>query len=238
MPTLTGHKSRRGVTAVEYGIISALIVVGITAALTYAGTNLRAVFGTAANALMASNSAAAGPSGPLFGAFQTTTSTAQNFCTGSPISGFAVPNGGGIMTLNACGTISQSTVSSDLGTNSPPSGSTTANNSAFYNYAIISSPASGKNITVPAIAGAGTGFTAPTDAWVTLNKTSSGANSSGTPISFRIHGVNTVLNSTNMASASAACTAEGGSLSINAVYNWADCVGGKYYTGAELAASL
>ncbi|AXF26083.1 Flp family type IVb pilin [Burkholderia pyrrocinia] len=40
-----------GVTAIEYGLIAALIAIGIIAALTTVGTDLKTVFGTVADDL-------------------------------------------------------------------------------------------------------------------------------------------------------------------------------------------
>ena len=41
-------KGQRGVTAIEYGLIAALIVIGIVVALTTVGTDLQTVFSTIA----------------------------------------------------------------------------------------------------------------------------------------------------------------------------------------------
>ena len=44
-------KDESGATAIEYGLIAALIAVGIIAALTTLGGNLQGTFGNVANAL-------------------------------------------------------------------------------------------------------------------------------------------------------------------------------------------
>ena len=44
-------KNEEGVTAIEYGLIAALIAIGIIAAVTVVGTNLNIVFQKVANAL-------------------------------------------------------------------------------------------------------------------------------------------------------------------------------------------
>jgi pilus assembly protein Flp/PilA len=50
--TLRGvMKDRKGITALEYGLIGALIVVGIVAAMTTIGTKLATTFGNIANSL-------------------------------------------------------------------------------------------------------------------------------------------------------------------------------------------
>lgn len=46
-----GVKSERGATAIEYGLIVALISVVIIAAITLAGENLRTIFNTIADKL-------------------------------------------------------------------------------------------------------------------------------------------------------------------------------------------
>ena len=43
--------SKRGATAIEYGLIAALIAVAAVATMTTVGTNLSAVFGSVANCL-------------------------------------------------------------------------------------------------------------------------------------------------------------------------------------------
>ena len=48
-------REEEGVTAIEYGLIAALIAVVIIAAVTIVGTQLRAVFTTIGNALSAAN---------------------------------------------------------------------------------------------------------------------------------------------------------------------------------------
>jgi pilus assembly protein Flp/PilA len=47
------NKDRRGVTAMEYGLIAALIAVVIIASVTLIGTNLKAVFEKIAGAIVA-----------------------------------------------------------------------------------------------------------------------------------------------------------------------------------------
>lgn len=44
-------RNEKGATAIEYGLLAALIAVVIIAAVTLVGTNLNAVFNTIANAL-------------------------------------------------------------------------------------------------------------------------------------------------------------------------------------------
>lgn len=48
-----------GVTAIEYGLIAALIAILIIAAVTVVGTQLKATFGTIGSKLTAANAAAA-----------------------------------------------------------------------------------------------------------------------------------------------------------------------------------
>lgn len=48
-------QEEEGVTAIEYGLIAALIAVVIIAAVTIVGTQLRAVFTTIGNALTTAN---------------------------------------------------------------------------------------------------------------------------------------------------------------------------------------
>ena len=48
-------REEEGVTAIEYGLIAALIAVVIIAAVTIVGTQLQAVFTTIGNALSAAN---------------------------------------------------------------------------------------------------------------------------------------------------------------------------------------
>ena len=48
-------REEEGVTAIEYGLIAALIAVVIIAAVTIVGTQLQAVFTTIGNALAAAN---------------------------------------------------------------------------------------------------------------------------------------------------------------------------------------
>jgi len=44
-------KNSKGATAIEYGLIAALIAVAAVATMTTVGTNLKAVFGTVASSL-------------------------------------------------------------------------------------------------------------------------------------------------------------------------------------------
>jgi pilus assembly protein Flp/PilA len=53
-------KDRRGVTAMEYGLIAALIALVIITAITSVGTNLSTVFTTIATKLSAANTTAGG----------------------------------------------------------------------------------------------------------------------------------------------------------------------------------
>jgi pilus assembly protein Flp/PilA len=48
---LTVLRDRSGATAIEYGLIAALIAVAAVATMTTVGTNLTAVFGTVASSL-------------------------------------------------------------------------------------------------------------------------------------------------------------------------------------------
>lgn len=218
---------RRGVTAIEYGIIAGLIIVAILVAVALTGTNLKAVFGQVSGTL--ENVAAPASVYAFGGAFETITtqSLVDSGCAGQQVSGFASSApGGGLLNPNACGPLSQSIAYTDLTSN-------TATGAQAY-YAYISNQATGQPIVVPPLQGAGTGFTLPASAgvnYVQFYKTQSGSG-----YSFFIEDPSGLLNSNNIASAQSACAAESGVLYYRS--NYAQCGGGYLYTGTEIATML
>ncbi len=205
---------RRGASAVEYGILAALIAGAITLGVTDTGVNLANLFGgfaKSAEGVVAPSSS----SGATFSAF--------NIFTTAPASVYEGTCSGGVMPVFQS---SASDVNLSTGNCANTSYTASGLSSLLLSLPVIvlTSPSGTAAVSVPALDGPGTGFTAPVgqNIFVDLYKAGSGAGQS-----FLINSPTGLLTSANLKSAASACAAEGGTFAANS--GSANCNGGTLY---------
>lgn len=201
---------RRGATALEYGILAALVLGAIVLGVRVTGVNLANLFGGFSTTVagVVSPSAASGGSASGFAPYNTllknvSTNTDGGHCTGSNLQTYALSNGTGTVATDGSCVISELTVSQIIAAlNSGGAGGT---------LPTLFSPTNGI-VTVPALQGPGTGFTIPAGLDASFAFLTGGAAAGS---SFIIGTGNNSLTPANMAGASSACAAEGGSLYVS-----------------------